>query len=49
MAKKTTMNVLCAWCGKYLKTIDGKGTSGDSHGICKECFQKQIDELKEKS
>jgi len=30
------MKVICAWCGKTIKSDDG--TSGlDSHGICKDC------------
>ena len=38
--KKTTLTVICAWCGKDLGTKDGKGTTGITHGICKECAEK---------
>ena len=36
----TKLIVKCAWCGKYLGVKDGKGVSGISHGICKECADK---------
>lgn len=50
MVKKTDiLNVFCAWCGKYMRTIDGKGISGDSHGICPDCFQIEIDKLNEQT
>ncbi len=37
--------VWCAWCGKYLRSIDGKGQSGDSHGMCPECYKEEIEKL----
>jgi hypothetical protein len=36
----TKLIVKCAWCGKHLGVKDGKGVSGVSHGICKECLDK---------
>jgi hypothetical protein len=36
----TVIIMKCSWCGKYLGQKDGKGISGVSHVICKECFKK---------
>jgi len=36
----TKLTIKCAWCGKHLGVKDGKGVSGVSHGICKECADK---------
>jgi hypothetical protein len=33
----TTITVICAVCGRYLRTIDGEGVSGVSHGFCEPC------------
>jgi len=40
--QKTKMLVYCAWCGKFLREIDGKGQTGASHGICEECLKKEV-------
>jgi len=37
------MQVICAYCLKLLGKKKGKGIS---HGICKECFKKEEDKLK---
>ena len=37
MKNKTIMNLVCAWCDRDLGEKDGKGETGTSHGICKEC------------
>ncbi len=29
--------VICAWCGKVIRTKPGLGQSGISHGMCPEC------------
>ncbi len=34
------MLVICAWCGKVIRTKPGLGQSGVSHGICPECEQR---------
>ncbi|MFA5394450.1 MAG: hypothetical protein WC346_00340 [Methanogenium sp.] len=31
--------VYCAWCGLYLEAIDGQGTTGNSHGLCSDCYK----------
>ena len=36
------MKVICAWCGQLLGVKDGKGVS---HGICKGCKSKTLEEL----
>jgi len=42
---KTKMLVYCAWCGEYIRTIDGKGQTGASHGMCPECYGKEMTEV----
>ena len=39
------LTVVCAWCGKQMGTKEGYGVEGISHGICKECFAKQMEEI----
>jgi hypothetical protein len=39
------MTVYCAWRGKYMHTIDGKGQTGASHGMCYKCYRRQTDSL----
>ncbi len=36
----TKITVICAWCNKSLGEKDGKGITGVSHGICKDCLDK---------
>ena len=38
---KTTMKVVCAWCGADMGEKDGLGNTGTTHGICEKCFRKQ--------
>lgn len=44
--ERTTMNVVCSWCGADLGTKDGQGQTGTSHGICKACAKKEFGEDK---
>ena len=37
---KTTMRVDCAWCGRTLRTVDGKGLTGTTSSICNACLWK---------
>lgn len=40
--------VRCAWCGKLLKIIEENFINGlNSHGICKNCSDQLIVDLKE--
>jgi transposase-like protein len=32
--------VYCAWCGLYIEAKLGKGVTGISHGLCKECSSR---------
>jgi len=32
----------CAWCGRVIRSIDGHGVYGMSHGICKRCFVVEL-------
>ena len=41
---KTRITVVCAWCGKFIRTVDGRGETGVSHGICTACAKKQEQE-----
>lgn len=34
------MNLVCAWCNRFLGIKDGEGTS---HGMCEECFEKRLE------
>lgn len=43
----TAMKVKCAWCGKDIGTKDGKGQTGTTHGICKECLDKELKKYEE--
>lgn len=36
------MKVICAWCDKVLQ--EGSGDLLASHGICSECFDRQMRE-----
>lgn len=36
-----TMITKCAWCGRIMSYIPGKGAE-ISHGICAECFRIKI-------
>lgn len=38
--------VYCAYCKAFLRTKDGQGQSGVSHGICRPCFDTEIEKLK---
>ena len=31
------MKVICAWCGKLIREVEGDESKGPSHGICIEC------------
>ena len=44
----TTLQVVCAWCGKNLGTKDGKGQTGVSHGICRKCARKELSKIEAK-
>jgi len=36
------MEIVCAWCGKYLGEKDGGGVEGVSHAICEGCLDKVV-------
>lgn len=38
----TVIYTVCMCCNMFLGTKDGKGIYGTSHGICPECFKKEI-------
>jgi len=42
------MEKVCAWCGKDLGEIEGKGQTGTTHGICQECEEKELKKIKDK-
>lgn len=37
---KTTIKIICAWCGQKIGEKLGDGISGTSHTICDSCFAK---------
>jgi len=38
------IEIICAWCGRHLGQKDGAGSSGVSHGVCPECYQKLMED-----
>ncbi|MBA7524396.1 hypothetical protein ES705_16534 [subsurface metagenome] len=40
------MKKVCAWCGKDMGEVEGKGQTGTTHGICKECKKKELAKAK---
>ena len=41
------MNVVCAWCGEPMSD-DGVADGKVSHGICKDCLDKELKRIEEK-
>ena len=37
---ETVLTVRCGWCSAPMGVKDGHGVSGESHGICPDCFAK---------
>ena len=44
-AAGTLLRVYCATCGVYLGAKPGLGIRGDTHGICRPCFQTALRDL----
>lgn len=42
----TVIYTICMYCKRFIGTKDGGGIYGTSHGICEECYKKQIEELR---
>jgi len=40
------MNIVCAWCQKYLRQEPGP-EGATSHGICKKCKEQQLIQFKQ--
>ena len=41
-----TIIVICAVCKKFIDIKDGKGCSGNSHGLCGDCLEKGMAAIK---
>ncbi len=41
---RASIDVVCAWCLKQMGTVDGKGQTGISHGICEDCSKEVFGE-----
>lgn len=39
--KVTWIRVECAWCGRFMRWVNGHGKTGTSHGICPKCASEQ--------
>jgi hypothetical protein len=39
------LTVVCAYCGKFIRTVPGYGVSGISHGICEACEKIEYEKL----
>ena len=37
----TELTSVCAWCGKVMGKKEGYGQTGDTHGICPDCAEKE--------
>jgi len=35
-------NAICAWCGAELPNVDGLAEGEVTHGICAECFEREL-------
>ena len=44
----TLMRQICSYCGVHYGDKPGFGQSGDSHGICPECVEKEFPEYAER-
>ena len=42
-----TSNAICAWCGCELPPVDGIAAGEVTHGICKECFEREMAKAEE--
>lgn len=42
MEESTTITVICAWCKKPLREVDGGGVEGTSGGICPRCLKNEF-------
>lgn len=38
----TELKVVCAWCGKDMGNKPSQGVTGTSHGMCQECYNKNM-------
>jgi hypothetical protein len=45
--RKSTIKIICSWCGAFIREIDGGGIEGKSGGICPTCALKKWQELDE--
>ena len=41
-----TIIVICSMCHQLIDIKDGKGCSGNSHGLCPGCLQKALADLR---
>ncbi len=40
------MKVTCAWCGKNMGEKEPLMDTSTTHGMCEECYKKEIDKEK---
>ena len=45
--EKKDTKVICSWCQKHLKGREDAPSI--SHGVCRDCFNKQMDDLEKES
>ena len=45
--RKSTIKVICSWCGAFIREIDGDGIEGESGGICPACALEEWQKLDE--
>lgn len=42
---RTTLKIVCAWCGKSMGEKEGNGVTGITGCICKKCARKEYDKM----
>jgi hypothetical protein len=42
----TRIDVYCSDCGTFMYWKDGQGVSGKSHGLCNDCKDDMMDEVR---
>ena len=40
----TILRIVCMYCQAVMGSKDGKGVSGDSHSICRKCWEERYPE-----
>ena len=47
VSEEQPTNAVCAWCGASLSPVEGLPEGEVTHGICAECFEREMAGLEE--